>query len=157
MAGFRVQDADGAGVALRHPIATPLEGRMPDGRYNRVELLVASIPALLVMKGYGLAGRMKNKDAYDIYYSVRNYSGGPVALGQECRTLLQAEEKSNEPGVAKRGYEHIASKFQTVDDYGPDTVRRFLKESDALGDLTPDQLQEDAFRQVAAFLRILAI
>ena len=34
---------------------------------------MCSIPALLAMKGHALAGRYKQKDAYDIYYCVRNY------------------------------------------------------------------------------------
>lgn len=55
---------------------------MPDGRPNAVELRVASIPAFLVMKGYALAGRDKHKDAYDIYFEVREFEGGPAALAE---------------------------------------------------------------------------
>jgi hypothetical protein len=156
LVGFRAQDADGIGVALRHHVTKRLEGVLPDGRRNCVDVLVASIPALLVMKGYALTGRMKNKDAYDIYYSIRNYPGGPRALAEECRILLQAEEQSSEPGVARKGYEQIAGKFLTADDYGPVTVRRFLEESDALGDMTAEQVQEDAYRQVSVFTQALA-
>ena len=49
---LRVQGADGADVALQHHIWWTIEGPMPDGRLNQVELQVATIPALLVMKGY---------------------------------------------------------------------------------------------------------
>ena len=52
---------------------------MPDGRPNRVELLVATISALLVMKGYALDGRDKAKDAYDIYFCIRSFPGGREA------------------------------------------------------------------------------
>ncbi len=55
------------------------------------------------------------------------------------------------------GYQNIASKFRTEDDYGPQTVRTFLSESDALGDMSPDQVQVDAFRQVHTWLRALEI
>ena len=48
-------------------------GPMPDGGTNRVEIAVCSIPALLAMKGHALAGRYKQKDAYDVYYCIRNY------------------------------------------------------------------------------------
>lgn len=37
-------------------------------------------------------------------------------------------------------------------DYGPATVRMFLEESAALGDMTPQQVQTDAHMQVSAFL-----
>lgn len=121
---------------------------MPDGRTNEVELLVATIPALLVMKGYALLGRDKKKDAYDIYFSVRNYPGGPGALAADCVSLLSDE-------VARRGYEQIAGKFRHDEDFGPKTVRLFLEESSALGEMTPEQVQTDAFRQVWAWLRAM--
>ena len=63
LANFAVQKADGAGVAMRSFVRHRFDGTMPDGRHNTVELRVASIPALLVMKGYALVGRDKLKDA----------------------------------------------------------------------------------------------
>jgi len=86
--GLRVQGADGGEVALRHNLKLTIEGTMPDGRKNRVEMLVASIPALLVMKGYALVQRDKKKDAYDIYFCIRNFAGGPEVLAKECAALL---------------------------------------------------------------------
>ena len=148
--GLRVQGADGGDVALAHNVTRTLEGRMPDGRTNQVELLVATIPALLVMKGYALVGRDKKKDAYDIYFSVRNYGGGPAALAPECEKLLG-------DGVARKGYEHIADKFRHGEDFGPKTVRMFLEESLALGEMTPEQVQTDAFMQVSDLLKRIGL
>lgn len=144
--GLRVQGTDGGGIALTQNTAKKFEGRMPDGRTNEVELLVATIPALLVMKGYALFNRDKKKDAYDIYFSARNYAGGPTALAVECAKLLGDE-------VARKGYEHIAGKFRHAEDFGPKTVRLFLEESAALGEMTPEQVQTDSFMQVSALLR----
>ena len=119
LANFAVQKADGADVALRSFVRHRLDGTMPDGRRNSVELRVASIPALLVMKGYALAGRDKHKDAYDIYFSIREFEGGPEALATACRPLL------SDP-VALKGFRHIAGKFDNDEAFGPVTVRRFL-------------------------------
>ena len=58
---------------------------MPNGGHNRVELAVCSIPALLAMKGHALNGRLKQKDAYDVYFCVRNYPDGIEALASACR------------------------------------------------------------------------
>ena len=91
-------------------------------------------------------GRDKKKDAYDIYFSVRNYGGDTTALAVECANLLGDE-------VARKGYEHIAAKFRHAEDFGPKTVRLFLAESAALGEMTPEQVQTDAFMQVSALLR----
>jgi hypothetical protein len=117
---------------------------------GQVELLVATIPALLVMKGYALVGRDKKKDAYDIYFSARNYAGGPTALAVECAKLLG-------DAVARGGYEHIARKFRHTGDFGPKTMRLFLEESAALGEMTPEQVQTDAFMQVSDLLRRIGL
>ncbi len=146
--GLRVIEASGGRVALDHFVTHHLDGMMPDGRNNAVDLLVASIPAFLVMKGYALIGRDKKKDAYDIYFSVRNFEGGPLRLADECKTLLADESVA-------MGYRNIASKFRHEDDFGPQTVKAFLAESDALGDMTAEQIQVDAFMQVRAWLRAL--
>jgi len=146
--GLRVQVADGAIVALSHRERMTCEGKMPDGRRNSVQLLVATIPALLVMKGFALTGRDKKKDPYDIYFSVRNFPGGPRALAAQCVSLL-------EDPVAREGYDKIGEKFRREDDFGPGTVRLFLAESDSLGGMTADQVQADAFRQVQAWWEAL--
>jgi hypothetical protein len=148
--GLRVQEADGGDIALRSNLSLLISGTMPDGRRNDVEMLVASIPALLVMKGYALVQRDKKKDAYDIYFCVRNYEEGLDALADVCRPLL------HDP-VGREGFGNIAAKFESDDSFGPATVRMFLEGSEALDGMTPEQLQQDAFRRVQAFLRKLGI
>jgi hypothetical protein len=150
VAGLRVQGADGSEVALHSNVRLAIEGKMPDGRRNRIELLVASISALLVMKGYALDGRDKAKDAYDIYFCVRSFPGGPEALAAEGTPLL------TDP-IARDGFMKIAAKFRSDDDYGPDTVSRFLGDSGGFDDMTVDQLRTDAFRQVRAWLHALGL
>ena len=148
--GLRVQRADGCDIALDNWVMKTLEGKMPDGRDNSVTVQIATIPALLVMKGYALVGRDKKKDSYDIYYSVRHYVGGTPALSAECAKLI-------ENAVARIGFGHIAGKFRHSDDFGPVTVRKFLEESDALGGMTPDQVQTDAYMRVFALLKDLKL
>lgn len=147
---FAVQRADGADLAMRFYRLVAVEGPMPDGGTNRVEIAVCSIPALLAMKGHALAGRYKQKDAYDIYYCVRNYLGGIEALAQECLPLL-------EHASGERGFRHVADKFDAFEGYGPTCVRRFVEDTHALGDRTPEQWQQDAFGQIDALLRAMAL
>ena len=89
VADFAVQRADGADLALRFYQLVAVDGPMPNGGTNQVEIAVCSIPALLAMKGHALRGRLKQKDAYDIYYSIRNYPDGIDALAEECRPVLK--------------------------------------------------------------------
>lgn len=147
---FAVQRAFGADLALRFYQMVAIEGPMPDGGRNRVEIAVASIPALLAMKGFALQGRHKQKDAYDVYYCVRNYPAGIEALVDACRPLLAHAS-------GKQGYFYIGEKFNDVDGYGPTSVRRFVEEIQILGGRTPEQWQVDAFGQVDAWLRALGL
>ena len=102
------------------------------------------------MKGYALNGRHKQKDAYDIYYSIRNYPDGIEALAEACKPLL--EEKSG-----SQGYQYIAEKFDVLEGYGATSVRKFVAETDILDNRTPEQWQQDAFGQIDAWLRALGL
>ncbi|MGJ4931585.1 hypothetical protein ACQR1I_31925 [Bradyrhizobium sp. HKCCYLS2038] len=147
---FAVQRADGADLALQFYQMVAIDGSMPAGGKNRVEIAIASIPALLAMKGYAIQNRHKQKDAYDIYYCIRSYPGGPQALAADCKPLLELAE-------GRQGYAHIAGKFDKEDAYGPTSVRKFVEETHLLGDRTPDQWQQDAFGQVQAWLKALGL
>ncbi len=147
---FAVLKGDGVAVALTHNRRLTLSGTMPDGRSNTVPLLVADVPALLVMKGYALNGRSKPKDAYDIWFSILNYEGGPYVLAEACRPLL-------EDPIALQGYKHIAQKFSAIDAFGPQTVRLFLEGSDNAAGLDRYQIERDAYGQVSTWYKALRL
>lgn len=147
---FAVQRADGADLAFRFYQMVAITGSMPAGGTNRVEIAVCSIPALLAMKGYAVRGRYKQKDAYDIYYCIRNYPDGMASLVAACRPLLAYHSAVN-------GYRFIAEKFEGVGGYGPMCVRRFVEQTAILGGRSADQWQQDAFGQVDSWLRALGI
>ncbi len=146
--GFAVQKADGAGLALKYNELITVEGKMPGGAVNSVKIAVASIPALLAMKGFALNNRKKAKDAYDVYYCVRNYAGGPTALADACRPLMK------DP-VAVEGFACVVAKYRRLDFFGPASVRAFVEDTGVLDGRTPEQWQQDAFGQVDAWARAL--
>ena len=150
ISNFAVQPADGVSLALRYYQMVAIDGDMPGGGHNRVRMAVASIPALLAMKGYAIDNRLKRKDAYDIYYCVRNFPDGLDALVSATMPLLDVE-------TARKGYSLISGKFRDADDFGPRSVRQFVEGSDALGDRTADQWQQDAFGQVNEWLSRLGL
>ncbi|UTY57729.1 nucleotidyl transferase AbiEii/AbiGii toxin family protein [Massilia sp. erpn] len=147
---FAVQRADGADLALEFSELLAIQGVMPNGAVNKVEIAVCSIPALLAMKGHALAGRYKQKDAYDIYYCVRGYEGGIDELAKACMPVLQMKS-----GAA--GFAHINDKFSELLAHGPVCVRDFVRESRILGDRSEEQWQQDAFGQVDALMRALGL
>ena len=147
---FATQRAFGADLATRFFEMVAIEATMPQGGINRVLVAVASIPALLAMKGHALEGRHKAKDAYDIYYSIRNYPEGIEALAAACKPLLGEAS-------AIEGYRKIAGKFRNFDDFGPTCVRQFVEGSDILEGRDPDQWQQDALGQVQAWLAAIGV
>jgi hypothetical protein len=150
LSDFAVQRADGADLALRFYQLVAISGDMPEGGTNRVEVAVCSIPALLAMKGYALNGRHKQKDAYDVYYCIRNYPGGTDALANACKPVLEYKSGA-------QGYQYISDKFDTVEGYGATSVRKFVAETDILEGRSAEQWQQDAFGQVDAWLRALGL
>lgn len=147
---FAVQRADGTDLAMRFNQMVAVRGAMPNGGTNQIEIAVCSIPALLAMKGYAVHNRLKQKDAYDIYYCIRNYPDGIDGLAKDCLPLLKLPSGAT-------GYGFINEKFDAVDGFGPTCVKNFVLESKILGDRTPDQWQQDAFGQVDAWLRAMGL
>ena len=134
---FAVQRADGADLAMEFFGMVAIRGTMPKGGTNQVEIAICSVPALLAMKGHALNGRYKQKDAYDIYYCVRNYPSGIEGLAEDCRPLLAH-------GSGAKEHQYINEKFKAADSHGPVCVRNFVEESKILGERIPDQWQQDA-------------
>lgn len=147
---FAVQRADGADLAMHFNQLVAVRGSMPKGGINTVEIVVCSIPALLAMKGHAIQRRYKQKDAYDIYYCVRNYPNGIDALAADCKALLAL------PSGAE-GYGFINEKFDTPEGFGPTCVKNFVAESNILGGRTEEQWQLDAFGQVDEWMRALGL
>ncbi len=121
---FRAIEADGARFALGHKQALTFQGHMPDGRQNTITLQITSLPAFIVMKAYALDGRDKTKDAYDLYFCLKNAPEGPKGLAKAL-----GPDRAN-PEVRK-ALEILASKFGSPDDYGPGSVVLFMNPEDS--------------------------
>jgi len=148
----RVQDAQarkarGTDLVFDSAVKVNLTGSLPSGAQNTVTIKVPSIGPFLVTKGMALWDRMKEKDAYDIYYCCRNYPGGLAALVAAIRPLV-----SN--SLAREGLGKIKAKFATVDGIGPTWIVDFLETED------PEErarVQREAFELVNALMTALGI
>jgi hypothetical protein len=72
---FRARKARGCDLAFEQPATIAIEGSLPGGARDSATVRIASIVPFLAMKGMALATRLKEKDAWDIYYCVRWYPG----------------------------------------------------------------------------------
>ena len=120
----RTRKARGCDLVFSEPVQATVEGELPGGGRDRVRFRVAGIVPWLIMKGMALAARLEEKDAYDIYYCVRFFPGGPTGLAEACRPHL-------ENGLVREGLEKIREQFLSVDDGGPKWVADFMDVQDA--------------------------
>jgi hypothetical protein len=135
--------ARGCDLAFQDPIEIAIEGELPEGGKDRATIRVSSIVPFLVMKAQALKGRLKEKDAYDIYYCLTNFPGGLDGLAESFRQFP-------EHPLIQEGLQILAEKFSAPDAVGPVFVTIFLEETD------PDRrsmIQRDAFERIQYLLR----
>ena len=121
----KVQDvcarkARGCDLAFDSTVTVTIEGVLPDGGRDRESFKVAGIVPFLVMKGMVMNERMKEKDAYDIYYCVEHFPGGVESLALEFKTFRKNK-------LVLEGLGKIRSKFASVEHIGPRWVADFLE------------------------------
>ncbi len=140
--GVRARKARGCDVAFENTISINLKQPMPDGAVNEVSIKVSGIVPFLVMKGMALWDRYKEKDAYDIYFTIQHYPEGIEALAKVFNPYM-----SN--GLIVEGLAKIKDKFKTLDGPGPVWVVNFLEIDDAE---EKERIQRDVYERVNAFL-----
>ena len=101
---MRPRKARGIDLVFDSPEKIAITGRLPGGGDDSTVIQVASIPAFLVTKAMAMKSRLKEKDAWDIYYCVRNFPGGVNALIQEFHPYL-------DHGLVEEGIGILAEKF----------------------------------------------
>ena len=139
---LRPRKARGADIAFLNPIMADLAGELPEGGRDHARIQVASIPAFIIMKGFALRGRLKEKDSWDIYYCLRHFPGGIEKLIKEMEPL-----KKNKLAVESLGI--IAEKFSSPESVGPVHVVNF---DEITNPEEREQIQRDAYERVRVLL-----
>jgi hypothetical protein len=136
----RARKARGCDLAFDLYIETEIEGELPEGGKDQARVRVSSAVAFLVMKGMALHDRVKEKDAWDICFTVTNYPGGLDLLAEEFRPHLGNR-------LVQEGLQKIARKFASPEHTGPRFVADFedIRDRDARAVRT-----RDAFERVNA-------
>lgn len=140
---IKARKARGCDLAFSMFTEVTVDGELPDGGKDTVTVKVASIVAFLVMKGMALASRIKEKDAWDIYYCLNNYPGGLDALAAEIKAHLPNK-------LIREGLLNVAGKFASPDHVGPKSAADF--EELPPGDQRA-MLQRDAYEKSAYLLK----
>lgn len=145
--GIRARKVRGCDLVFEMPKEIKLKGRLPNGAHDTVTVLVSSIVPFIVMKAMAMDVRIKEKDAWDIYYCMLNYPGGIEALGEEFMLHLHH-------GLVREGLQKIAGKFSSEKAFDPKSVVDFEEIDDPE---EQERIQRDAYERVHALLNKLEI
>lgn len=145
--GVFARKVRGCDLAFEMASSVTIRGKLPGGGRDSVTIRVASVVPFLVMKGIALNERLKEKDAYDIYYCLRNYPGGIDGLVEEFRPHIHH-------GLVREGLEQIAHHFASENHIGPKFVADFEEVMDSE---EREILQRDVYERVSYLLEKLGI
>lgn len=131
-------------LAFRWNESFRLEGELLDkGGMTQVEFNLASLPAIIGLKGLALGSRYKEKDAYDIYALCRHYR----ADVEETLSILKPHAEAD--GL-REGLGCIRAKFKTAKDAGPAWVAKFF---DAASPEDEQRIMLDSFMTMDRVLK----
>jgi hypothetical protein len=144
--GMPVWRSRGVDIALTHSLETAVSGKLPEGGENEVRIRVAALAAFLVMKGFAMDERKKEKDAYDIYFCMSHHPGGIDGLAKEFQPLMN-------DGLVREALSKICSKFKSMDAIGPVWAAQVVQATGGDYELT----RRDAFERAAALFELLGV
>jgi hypothetical protein len=134
--------APGLKLAFQDRRRIRIEGKTIFGEKAAREVWVCGPGAFVVLKALAFLGRGENKDAYDLYYLVRNFGAGVEDVVACLRPLLGDDE-------AKKALQVLRDDFLDHDGVGPRRVAEFLRGG-------PDEeTQADVVGFVAALLDVV--
>jgi hypothetical protein len=144
---IRARKVRGCDLAFNDPIELTIEGVLPGGAKNSAVIRVASIVPFLIMKAIVLDDRLKEKDAYDIYYCLKQYSDKLDELVAKFRPHLNS-------GLIREGLAKLARNFASEEHTGPKFVAAFEEITDEEDRI---QMERDAFERVNYLLQELGV
>lgn len=137
----------GSSIVFSHNFEHTIGGVLPSGASTKAVTKIADIVGSLTTKGLALKGRYKEKDAYDIYFTLRHYRGGPARAAEIVAAY------TGEPIVGEALAE-IRAKFETAKSEGPFQVAYFLAPSD---EKLRERIQGEAHTVLRVFFENLKI
>ncbi len=111
--------APGLALAFEDRDRVRLDGKTILGERATRDVWVCGPGAFVVLKALAFDLRGENKDAYDLFYMIRNYGRGVEDVIARLRPLLIA-------GPARRALTILRRDFQRIDGVGPRRVAEFL-------------------------------
>lgn len=137
--GVKALKISGGNFAFEVPsVEAKINYERTDGALDVCHVNVISIVPYLVLKSKALVGRVKPKDAYDIYFCITNYYGGIDKLIDDFMPYKDHD-------LVKEMCQILSEKFMSTEHVGPVDVANFLELDD------PEEYEmkkQDAFQKI---------
>ena len=144
---IRARKARGCDLVFEHTLPISLQKEMPDGAINEVTFNIADVIPFLVMKGMALWDRYKEKDAYDIYFTISNYPGG-------IKNIINIFKPFKSNILVQEGLGKIKAKFIEISSPGPVWTANFFEIGN---EVEKEAIRRDAYEKVNSLLNGLNI
>ena len=140
--GVKALKVTGGNFAFEFPPQQmKIEAERVDGAIDTAVVNVVAIVPYLIMKTAAM-GRGKAKDAYDIYFIIKHYSGGLDLLAEEFNNV------ADKP-IIQEMKEKLYEKFASEKHAGPKDVIDFM---DLIDEDEIEMTKRDAYEQINALL-----
>ncbi len=101
---FAAVIAPGLHLAFRDNMTITLTGETILGERATRDVRVCGPGAYVVLKALAFANRGENKDAYDLYYVVRNYADGPLDVAKRVLALGEDPKRAEAVDIVRRDF-----------------------------------------------------
>lgn len=145
--GIKALKATGGNFAFDFPAQKiSVEAERTDGAMDVANVNVVAVVPYIIMKTAAM-GRGKAKDAYDIYFIIKHYSGGVKELAGEFKPVA-------DKNLVLEMRNKLAGKFASANHAGPKDVSDFLDLED---EEEIEMIKRDAYEQVQALLNLIVV
>jgi hypothetical protein len=94
----------GLSLAFRDRQRVTITGKTVAGEEATRDVWVCGAGAFVVLKALAFHMRGENKDAYDLYYVIRNFGAGPTDVAHRLRPLLKEAKTTDALAILQRDF-----------------------------------------------------
>ena len=134
----------GLELAFKDKIKVTLDGNTIFGEKAKRDVYSCGPGAFVVLKALAFRKRGENKDAYDLYYHIRNFGSGVDDVAEALKPLLNEKE-------TKKAIKILKEDFTGNDSVGAVRVARFITGS------TDETIQADVVGFVRSLLDLIGL
>jgi hypothetical protein len=141
---MRPRKVRGGDFAFSNTENIRLQGKLPNGADDQVSFKIVSLPAFIVMKGIALKARLKEKDAWDIYFCLMQFEDRIKDITVQFKDFLDNK-------IVIESLKNLKESFISVNGVGPTMIADFEEVEGEEREL----LKRDSYERINKFLSLL--